>query len=109
MTTQEAELSTAILLATDDAFRRKFKADVAEGRKTLSCLELLATPSIDRLLLTNRALIGKGREQAFIGLVRAALKNHPLYSVVSCSRAVRGKESERSAERVAVIKRRCQY
>ena len=61
MTTHETELSTAILLATDDAFRRKFKADVAEGRKTLSCLELLATPSIDRLLLTNRALVGKGR------------------------------------------------
>jgi hypothetical protein len=109
MNAQEAELATAIILAADDAFRRKFKADVADGRKTLSCLELLATPSIDRLLLTNRALVGKGREQAFVGLVRGALKNHPLYSVVSCSKAVKGREGERSGERVTVIKRRCQF
>jgi hypothetical protein len=112
MNTQDAELCTAIILATEDTFRRKFRGEVTEGRKALACLDLMATPSIERLLLANRTMQGKSREQAFVALVKTALSNHPLYSVAARSKSIRGKDPKKKpekGEKVDVIMRKCQF
>lgn len=53
-------------------------------------------------MLTYRPPNRQTQAQAFPGLVRAVLKNHPLYSVVTCTQPGR-------AEKVDVIKRKCVY
>jgi hypothetical protein len=96
------ELGTAIILAVDDLFRRKFKAPVCDTRKIIPCQELYRNPNVSRLMLTQRPTAKLTQGQAFAGIVKTALKQHPLYSVVSCGQQGR-------TEKVEVIRRRCQF
>lgn len=97
------ELGTAIILATEDLFRRKFRAEPTENRRHLPCTDLLRNPNVAKLMLMHRPSNSRQSQvQAFGTLVRGALKNHPLYSVVTCTQQGR-------SERVEVIRRKCIY
>lgn len=97
------ELGTAIILAADDYFRRKFRSEVNENRKILPCQDLLNNPNISNLMLKLLPTAKKKSSlQKFVEQVRAALKNHPLYSVSMCMQQGRSEPFE-------VIRRKCQF
>lgn len=100
MQRSHTDLGTAIILAIEDEFRLKFKKEVSENRKFIACLDLKRSPNVSRLIITHRSTARQTDEQAFLGQVRAAVKNHPIYSVVT--RSAQGQQRD-------YIKRKCQY
>jgi hypothetical protein len=95
------EVSTAIILATEELFKLKFKVSVDEKRKYLHWEDLLQNKNISRLLITKKTAVIKGQKQAFLSMVREALINHPLYSILDLT--------AKNKEKVSVIKRNCIY
>jgi hypothetical protein len=65
------ELGTAIILATEDFFRKKFKSSAGEERKYLNWEDLLRNSNVNRLMMTRKAAIGaQGQKAAFLMFVR---------------------------------------